>query len=924
MEHWEFVGRADELARLRSVATSESERGLILSGVAGIGKSRLLREAVTGLPTDKWAVFSASATIASSGLPFGGLAQILPPDPPAGLSPAGLLRWAAEALHTAAGDCPIVLAVDDAHLLDPPSAALAHLLVREGATLLATLRTSEPVPPPISALWTEGLVGHAELAPLHTDESQALLTALTGGPVEAGSAQRLGRLGGGNPLLLRELVMAAVRGGELLPAYGFWRWTGRLMLAPSLAELVDARVGSLTAGVRDVLELTSFGEPIGLPLLLRAADPADVEAAEERGLIRVTRDERRRDVSLAHPLYGEVVRRRCPVTRARRLLATLADLVEAVGARRRDDLLRVAVWRLDSGTAQNGALLLDAASQAFARFDIGLACRLASAAHDATTHSPATHDATTHSPATHETATHSPATRKTATYSPATHETATHSPATRETATIHKRAIHKPGARGPGPAVELLATALLFADEPEEALAVLDASPEDGARWATARATVEFFGLGRPEAADALAAARHADPADAARITAVESFIRLQCDQASRARELAVGVLGNPAASDSARGLARCVLAFLAALAGDPDGACELLTTAGADSAAWRRDIPALQYALQMCEGTLASVSLDLPAIDRIVTAEFATLAQIGGFGFGSGWVSLLECRAAWLAGRTDEALRAVEQACAALAMTRVYDGCAHFARALIAAQRGDHALARSSLEIADSGAGHATGLYYAWRQQARAWTHACAGDPATAVRLLLDVAARLRTAGFRAVELLVLYDLVRLGSPELAAARMAELAASVGGRATPLLVRHACAGTEGEAHLAVAREFSVLGYQVFAAEAAARAVQIFRTDRDPRALGASTLLADLLARCETLRTPALLAVQPALTVRERQVAELAAGGVRSREIADRLFLSPRTVENHLQRVYTKLGVSGRNELAPALRLLPQ
>ncbi|MFI5492886.1 LuxR C-terminal-related transcriptional regulator [Actinoplanes sp. NPDC051859] len=867
MEHWEFVGRAGELGRLRTAATSDSERGLILSGVAGIGKSRLLREAVSTLPADRWAVSCASATIASSGLPFGGLAQILPPDPPAGLSPAGLLRWAADALHAAAGDRPIILAVDDAHLLDPPSAALVHLLVREGATLLASLRTSEPVPPPITALWTEGLVDHAELAPLHTDESQELLAALTGGPVEAGSAQRLSRLGGGNPLLLRELVMAAVRGGELLQTYGFWRWTGRLTLAPSLSELVDARVGSLTSGVRDVLELASFGEPIGLPLLLRAAKPADVEAAEERGLIRVTRDERRRDVSLSHPLYGEVVRRRCPVTRARRLLATLADLVESVGARRRDDLLRVAVWRLDSGTAQDPTLLLDAANQAFARFDIALARRLAAAAHDAA-----------------------------------------------------DQAAHEVG----HDAAELLATALLFADEPEEALAVLDALPAASARRATARATIEFFGLGRPEAVDPLAAARHSDLADQARVRAVEAFLRLQCDDAARARALAGEVLGNSAAGAPARGLAMCVLAFLTALGGDPSRARELLTTASTETVDCRRDIPALQYALQMCEGTLVSISMDLPGIDRILTAEFAALARTGGFGFGSGWVSLLQSRGALLAGRTDEAIRAVEQACAALAMTRVYDGCAHFARATIAAQRGDLALAQASLEIADAAVGHATGLYYAWHHQARAWTSACAGDVAGAVRVLLAVASRLRAAGFHALELLMLYDLVRLGRAEAAAERMAELGAFVGGRAAPLLVRHACAGADGEAHVAVAREFAVRGYLVFAAEAAAGAVQLFRAARDPRALGASALLADLLARCDALRTPALAAIQPTLTVRERQVAELAADGARSREIADRLFLSPRTVENHLQRVYTKLGVGGRNELAPALRLLPQ
>nr|BFE76257.1 hypothetical protein GCM10020092_095580 [Actinoplanes digitatis] len=383
MEHWEFVGRADELARLTSAVTIDSDRGLILSGAAGIGKSRLLQQAVSMLPAEQYSVHRASANIASSGLPFGGLAQILPPDVPAGLSSAGMLRWAVDGLHAAAGDRPIVLAIDDAHLLDPPSAALTHLLVREGATLLGALRIAEPVPTPISALWTEGLLSHAELAPLTDEESRELLIALVGGPVEGGSAQRLARLGGGNPLLLRELVLAAVGGGELIRTYGFWRWTGRLTLAPSLADLVDARLGGLTAGVRDVLELVSFGEPLGLALLLRGAEPRDVEAAEERGLIRVVAEERRRDVRLAHPLYGEVVRRRCPVTRSRRLLAGLADLVEGTGARRRDDLLRVAVWRLDSGTAQDATLLLDAARQAFDRFDIGLALRLAEAAYDA-------------------------------------------------------------------------------------------------------------------------------------------------------------------------------------------------------------------------------------------------------------------------------------------------------------------------------------------------------------------------------------------------------------------------------------------------------------------------------------------------------------------------------------------------------------
>jgi DNA-binding NarL/FixJ family response regulator len=55
------------------------------------------------------------------------------------------------------------------------------------------------------------------------------------------------------------------------------------------------------------------------------------------------------------------------------------------------------------------------------------------------------------------------------------------------------------------------------------------------------------------------------------------------------------------------------------------------------------------------------------------------------------------------------------------------------------------------------------------------------------------------------------------------------------------------------------------------------------------------------------------------LSRREAEIAQLAAKGLASKEIADRLFLSVRTVSNHLQNVYTKLGVASRAELADAL-----
>jgi len=55
------------------------------------------------------------------------------------------------------------------------------------------------------------------------------------------------------------------------------------------------------------------------------------------------------------------------------------------------------------------------------------------------------------------------------------------------------------------------------------------------------------------------------------------------------------------------------------------------------------------------------------------------------------------------------------------------------------------------------------------------------------------------------------------------------------------------------------------------------------------------------------------------LSGREREIVMLAAAGIASKDIAERLYLSVRTVNNHLQHAYTKLGVSSRAGLAQAL-----
>ncbi|HEX7255385.1 MAG TPA: helix-turn-helix transcriptional regulator [Gaiellaceae bacterium] len=94
--------------------------------------------------------------------------------------------------------------------------------------------------------------------------------------------------------------------------------------------------------------------------------------------------------------------------------------------------------------------------------------------------------------------------------------------------------------------------------------------------------------------------------------------------------------------------------------------------------------------------------------------------------------------------------------------------------------------------------------------------------------------------------------------------------------------------------------------------------------ERGPSAEGTRAALvrgALLAGRCDGARTPALgvLARGADLSRREREVAELAARGLKSPEIAGLLVVSVRTVDNHLYRVYRKLGLTGRAELPRGL-----
>ncbi|MEY8018499.1 helix-turn-helix domain-containing protein [Mycobacterium servetii] len=98
-------------------------------------------------------------------------------------------------------------------------------------------------------------------------------------------------------------------------------------------------------------------------------------------------------------------------------------------------------------------------------------------------------------------------------------------------------------------------------------------------------------------------------------------------------------------------------------------------------------------------------------------------------------------------------------------------------------------------------------------------------------------------------------------------------------------------------------------------AEAAAQAAEMFRAHGDRRrATEAAAHAARIALACGGMHTPALTAATRPLplSAREREIANLLVAGLSTREIAERLVVSTRTVEGHILHACTKLGAADR------------
>jgi tetratricopeptide (TPR) repeat protein len=867
---WSLVGRQEELALCESCLAGERWRGVVVAGAPGVGKTRLMLEALVAAAGFGRVTARVTATESGRAVPLGALAHLLPVELTRAPTTFDLLRRAEVAFMERSQREPLVLCVDDAHLLDPASAMLVHQLVADGSAIgLLTVRSGEPAPDAVTALWKDHGCAFLELQPLSREETSSLLESELGGPLEGRTEHALWQASRGVPLVLGELVLEGLDRGVLVEELGLWRWHGELAIGRRLRELVAARIGDLDDLAREALELVALGEPLSSSWL---SDPETVDSLVRRGVLEAERNGRRLELRFAHPLQGEVVRSEMPATRASRLQRRLADALDATGARRSGDVLRLATWRLEGGGEVSSKLLVLAARRAQLSFAPELGERLARAAVELG-------------------------------------------------GGLEASYVLACARAGQGDFLEA-----------ESMLGTLEGqagSDAERAMIAETRARWLAGPLGRgADAATEIARARAAvdDRSSQAKLALAEGWIRFRLGGPSQALAAVAPTVEDAAVETSVRASAAAFCVLMLAQTGRPLEALALANRSLPGSELTNGN-PSTRAETGFARGVALMLAGQMELAEGTALTLYETAVESDD--------DELLGRAAWLygvtslnSGRVDGSLRLLRESVTVL---RELDprGMLPWALAMVAqaaAQAGNADEASSAVKAAQAVAPSGSWIYTASIEMSRAWASAAEGALSQAQRSALLAGEICLERGQLAAAFIDFHDLCRLGGSELAAPRLAKLAREVEGDWVHACADHAAALVAQDAASLedVARGFQEVGTFLFAAEALSEAAMTFRSKgRMSSARSCAARAQALLTRCPGARTPALKPMDKfdELTPREREVATLAAGGLSNKAIATRLVISVRTVENQLQRTYRKLGITSRDELPWVLGL---
>ena len=804
------------------------------------------------------------ATEAASTIPFGAVAQLLPATPT--VDRHDLLHRAEVTLKERAGDgAGVILSVDDAHLLDPASAALIHHVALRGACrVLVTVRTGEHVPDPVTALWKDGLASRTVVTPLPRTDTEALLRTVLGGAVASRTLERLWDLSQGNPLFLRELVAAAAEdeGDRDEP----------LTLSPGsesgarLIELVEARFRRLDPAQRAALEAIAVAEPLPLAMATEHHSAATFEALERRGITRLDREDDVDILRFTHPLYSEIVRFGMPTLARRRILGSLARSPGATQV----DLLRRARWHLDAleHESDSAELYLDAGQEALARFDPVLAEELARAALST----------------------------------------------------------------APFAAGILRGRALAGLGRAAEAVSVLEdlqpAGPEEIALRATVHAATLFHGLGyTAQALTVLETAevaldQHSGPRAVCRAMRAELLLfALRFDEAL---VLAEGVMDDTAAPPGARIEAAASAMMLWGVTGQAERARQFDRTWLDLGDRHRAEAPYAGLRLRVHCIVATAFTGRWREADELAREWADVRVDLPG-GPTSGPILAGYGRIRVERGAPTEAATILQSAAERLRESDIYllrpMAVAFWALASVFA--GDFDTAKRALAEADEilqEAPVAAAPATPYIEIARCWFLAASGDRAGAAARAIRLATAIPAPPF-VVE--ALHLAARVNDPVVVAPLIMAAHAQADEPWATVVRDDVLARAAGDhaALEAISHRYAELGAGLLALETAMGAAAVAAESGD------RTAVLRLGERVASLRQGTDVAWLPVdevvptdgLTNRERELALLVGGGASSREVAEQLHLSVRTVDTHLGHVYQKLGVSGRVALTALL-----
>jgi DNA-binding CsgD family transcriptional regulator len=332
-----LIGRTDELARLGALLDAVPAGGssLLVRGDAGIGKSALVAAAAADAAARGWRVLRVEGAQGEALLPLAALHRLLLPVlGEVGALPAGerdallgafglaevsvpeIYRLALAVLNLLteiAVVAPVVVVVEDTHWLDRSTAAVLAFVARRVAAdpvlLLASARPGEDDEP-----IAEAVAAVLEPAPLDGDAAAALLERSGGDALDPARRAAVLAAAQGNPLALVELPRALLAGGA-------WAAGEELPMTDRLERAFADRLGELPEATGTAVLLAALAGDMDAVAARAAAGGDDLAPAVAAGLIE--RDAAGR-VRFRHPLVRSAVARAAPVDRRMAAHAALA------------------------------------------------------------------------------------------------------------------------------------------------------------------------------------------------------------------------------------------------------------------------------------------------------------------------------------------------------------------------------------------------------------------------------------------------------------------------------------------------------------------------------------------------------------------------------------------------------------------------